>query len=343
MVAMLKYGSGMPFYRLEGLQKAMEIPLPTSIQWEMVLGGWNSMIPIGDKLFDLAANAEVIHNDDTTARILEYMGERGKKARPDPALTSDRKGLFTTGIIAKSGSNSISIFSSGRHHAGENLRKVLQRRSLGLKAPIHMCDALSHNIPKEFETVLAHCLAHSRRKFVEVIVSFPSDCRYVIETLAEVYKNDAHAKDQLMTPEQRLQYHQENSKEPMAQLKAWMQEKVERNLVEPSSGLGAAITYTLKHWKPLTCFLNEAGAPLDNNICERAIKKVVLSRKNSYFYKTQKGAIVGDLYMGILHTCHLNKINPFDYLVAIQENSDLVKQAPEEWLPWNYKETMVVI
>ena len=146
-----------------------------------------------------------------------------------------------------------------------------------------------------------------------------------------------------MTAEQRLEYHQEHSKEPMAELKTWMQERMERKLVEPSSGLGAAITYTLKHWGPLTCFLNKAGAPLDNNICERAIKKVVLSRKNSYFYKTQKGAIVGDLYMGLIHTCQLNKINPYDYLVAIQENSDLIKQAPEEWLPLNYKETMAAM
>jgi transposase len=267
MVALLKYGSGMPFYRLESLQKALDIPLPDATQWEMVCSGLKPLTPVADKLFDTAANGQLFHNDDTSARILEYMGKRGKKAPPDKSLDPKRKGLFTTGIIAQSGDNRISIFSSGRHHAGENLRKLLQKRKLGLEAPIHMCDALPANIPKEFKTVLAHCLAHSRRKFVEVIASFPEDCRYVIETLATVYHNDDITKEQLMNSDERLLYHQKNSKNLMTELKTWMKERVDQKLVEPGSGLGAAITYTLKHWKPLTCFLNQAGAPLDNNIC----------------------------------------------------------------------------
>jgi len=308
MVALLKYGSGMPFYRLESLQKALNIPLPDATQWEMVLSGTKALTPVADKLFDIAADGQLFHNDDTSVRILEYMGKRGKKAIPDKSLDPKRKGLFTTGIIAQTGERQISIYSSGRHHAGENLRKLLQKRSLGLKTPVHMCDALSANIPKEFETVLAHCLAHSRRKFVEVIESFPEDCRYVIETLATVYHNDKITKEQLMDPDERLLFHQENSRNLMTQLKIWMKERIDQKLIEPRSGLGVAITYTLKHWKPLTCFLNQAGAPLDNNICERAIKKVVLSRKISYFYKTQKGAQVGDLYMGLIHTCELNNI-----------------------------------
>jgi len=343
MVALLKYGSGMPFYRLESLQKALDIPLPDATQWEMVLKGTKALTPVADKLFDTAADGQLLHNDDTSARILEYMGKRREKAIPDKSLDPKRKGLFTTGIIAQNGERQISIYSSGRHHAGENLRKLLQKRSLGLKTPIHMCDALAANIPKEFKTVLAHCLAHSRRKFIEVIESFPEDCRYVIDTLASVYRNDEITKEQLMNPDERLLFHQDKSKKLMTQLKIWMKERIGQKLIEPKSGLGVAITYTLKHWKPLTCFLNKAGAPLDNNICERAIKKVVLSRKNSYFYKTQKGAQVGDLYMGLIHTCELNSINPFDYLVSLQVNSKHSQESPEEWLPWNYQQTMAKI
>ena len=65
----------------------------------------------------------------------------------------------------------------------------------------------------------------------------------------------------------------------------------------------------LKHWIRLTLFLREAGAPLDNNVCERALKKAILHRKNSLFYKTQNGARIGDLFMSLIqqlwHRCCL--------------------------------------
>ena len=64
--------------------------------------------------------------------------------------------------------------------------------------------------------------------------------------------------------------------------------------VEPNPGLGKAITYLLRHWKGLTAFLPEACAPLDNNVCERALKRAVLHRKNALFYRTLHGAEAGD-------------------------------------------------
>ena len=86
---------------------------------------------------------------------------------------------------------------------------------------------------------------------------------------------------------------------------------------EPNSRLGKAIQYMLRHWKALTLFLRTAGAPLDNNICERSLKRAILHRKNSLFYKTLNGAQVGDLYMSLIHTCELNGANPFDYLTEL--------------------------
>src|SRR5258708_13335043 len=120
----------------------------------------------------------------------------------------------------------------------------------------------------------------------------------------------------------------------MDQLKVWMQEQIDQKLVEPNSGLGQAIRYMLKHWHPLTRFLEVPGAPLDNNICERALKMAILHRKNSLSYKTLRGAQVGDIFMSLLHTCQLNGLNPFDYLMALQEHSPNLKQHPTQSLPW---------
>jgi hypothetical protein len=204
-------------------------------------------------------------------------------------------GIFTTGIVAQSGDNPIVLFFTGSKHAGENLATVLAHRSAELPPPIQMCDALSRNVPGEFQTILANCDAHGRRKFVEVVNSFPEECRYVLEQLAAVYKHDKEARDLKLSPEERLAYHQRASGPVMSELKESIDEQIDKKLVEPNSGLGQANSYMKKHWNELTLFLRVAGAPLDNNTCERALKKVILHRKNALFYKTEHGARVGDL------------------------------------------------
>ena len=125
----------------------------------------------------------------------------------------------------------------------------------------------------------------------------------------------------------------------MKKLKNWLHEQLDQKKVEPNSGLGQAISYMLKHWKPLTAFLRIPNAPLDNNICERALKMAILHRKNALFYKTEHGAQIGDLFMSLIHTCVLNKVNPFDYLTQIQKHFSLLFKNPVQWLPWNYKDS----
>jgi len=83
------------------------------------------------------------------------------------------------------------------------------------------------------------------------------------------------------------------------------------------------------------------GAPLDNNICERALKAPIRYRNNSLFFKTERGALVGDMFMSLIHTCRINGVNAFDYLTAIAQHARDVAAEPEEWLPWNYHKTMV--
>ena len=114
--------------------------------------------------------------------------------------------------------------------------------------------------------------------------------------------------------------------------------QLEEKRTEPNSALGGAIGYMLKHWDPLTLFLRQAGAPLDNNVCERALKKAILHRKNALFYKTRNGARVGDLFMSLIYTCQLNEANPFDYLTELQRHAEAVAACPERWMPWNYRD-----
>lgn len=96
----------------------------------------------------------------------------------------------------------------------------------------------------------------------------------------------------------------------------------------------------LRHWKALTLFLRTAEAPLDNNLCERSLKRAILHRKNSLFYKTLNGAQVGDLYMSLVHTCEMNDTNPFDYLTELQRHAEDLARNPAEWMPWNYRKSL---
>ena len=126
----------------------------------------------------------------------------------------------------------------------------------------------------------------------------------------------------------------------MDELHGWLEAQLAEKKTEPNSGLGKAITYLLRHWKGLTAFLREAGAPLDNNLCERALKRAVLHRKNALFYKTLHGAEVGDVFMSLIHTCQLCGANSFEYLTELQRHARELAAHPAEWMPWNYRERL---
>jgi hypothetical protein len=340
MIGLLKYGCGLPFNRLQKLEKGLGVPLPAATQWEVVRKAASHLEPAYGELIRQAAQGEVVHNDDTVMRILgleEPSVPRGSSGSEVPQDTKQRTGTFTSGIVSTFEGRQLALFFTGRKHAGENLERVLAQRAKELAPPVQMCDALSRNTTGEFETILANCLAHSRRKFVEVAASFPDECRYVLETLGEVYGHEATTREQRMSPDGRLAFHKEHSGPLMEKLQQWLQEQIGERKVEPNSGLGGAITYMLKHWSELTLFLRCPDAPLDNNICERALKKAILHRKNSLFYKTSAGARVGDLFMSLIHSAELCQADPFDYLVALQRHHRDVSKNPAQWMPWNYQ------
>lgn len=337
MIALLKYGSGFPFNRLAAMQHNLGVPVPASTQWDVVKRAASALVPVHRELIRQGAQGELLHNDDTTARVLELMhANTRREAFAD--LSPERSGVFTTGIISIHPQRTIALFFTGAKHAGENLNDLLRQRAGELQAPIQMCDALSRNSSAEFDTILANCNAHARRKFVELANSFPGECRYVLETLGAVYKNDALTKRDALGPEQRLEFHQRHSGALMDELHAWMTKQIDEKLIEPNSGLGQAIAYMSNHWHKLTLFLRVPGVPLDNNICERALKKAILHRKSAMFFKTLNGARVGDLFMSLIYTCELGGIEPFDYLTELQKHAEELVLAPQQWMPWNYRD-----
>jgi transposase len=338
MIALLRYGNGMPHFRLEGLQASLYVPLPDATQWDIVSKAVPAPRAVFEELIRQAAQAPLLHSDDTPMRVLGLMAERAR-AEAD-GVKPAAKAINTSGIVAVLEQYKVVLFFTGHAHAGKNLERVLAQRAEELQPAMQMCDALASNVAGEFITILANCLAHGRRQVADVAEQFPEAARYVIQALAKVYEHDATCRQDQLWHEQRLSFHQEHSKPIMEGLQRWMNEQFDKRLVEPNSGLGKALRYLIKHWDALTLFLRKAGAPLDNNLCEQVLKRAILHRKGSMFYKTVKGAEVGDIYMSLIHTCRLCDVNPFEYLKALQQNAQDVSSHAARWLPWNYREQL---
>jgi transposase len=333
-VVISKFYMGVPYYRLESWQDMVGVPLRDATQYELTVSVYEDIYPVYLVLEQLAAQGNVLYHDDTKVRILSLMLVNKMK---DPG---ERTGMFTTAVVSKWESRTICLFYSGSRHSGENMQKLMEKRSPGLPPFIRMCDALSSNLSVAFEEILSVCLVHGRRNFYEIYDYFPGECGCVIDALAIVYHNDEVTKKEGMSPEMRLSYHQEHSAPLLETLKAWMVQKIKGKETEPNGSLGKAFRYMLRHWDKLTQFLRVPNCPLDNNIAERTLKIAIRSRKNSLFYKTEESAAEGGVLTSMVHTAAVNGENPFDYLVAIQQYSAHAKKSPESWLPWNYRETM---
>jgi integrase len=126
-------------------------------------------------------------------KVLALTAEQRRVAAADEE-TDARTGVFTSGIVAPGDGHHIALFCTGRQHAGENLATVLAWRAADLAPPIQMCDALAANTAGDFDTLLASCLAHARRRFVEVVDHFPEEVRHVLDTLRDVQCAEAEVR-----------------------------------------------------------------------------------------------------------------------------------------------------
>jgi transposase len=328
-IVMAKYATGLPFHRLAKMQQSLGVPLPESVQWERCEAVADALLPVYLYGRTLASQAEVLIGDDTGVQILSCYRENQQRTE------SERHGLHTTGIVAQSRTppQSVVLYISGRQHAGENVGDLLRLRPSELAPPLQVGDALAANWSHPFPVIAVKCLAHARRQFTDIEDLFPHECAHVRETLATVYRVDAETK--AMTPEERLAHHQRHSAPVLEQLQRWMEEQFQERRVEPNSALGKALAYLQRHWPGLTQFLSQPRAPLDSNAVERALKPVVLHRKNALFFRTEHGAAVGDILMSVIETCRANGIRAGEYLAKVVKNRRAVREDPASWLPWS--------
>jgi hypothetical protein len=341
VLAMSRYYLGLPSYRVESYQAMLGVPVPDATQWDQIERVADSGYVVFAHLEGLAAQGELIYQDDTPVRILSLIEENHQAQVHAEAQgvsrSKDRTGMYTTALVVNIGEHRIFLYYSGRSHAGENLKALLTKRATDQGKPLVMSDALSSNEADETTLIRCHCLAHGRRKFSELEDVFPQECAVVIESLKQVFDHDEEARDKQMNAEERLAYHQTYSAPIMDQLKGWLEQQGAERLVEPNSSLGKAIAYLLGHWETLTRFLSVPSAPLDNNLVERALKLFIRQRNNSLFFATEHSAYIASMLTSLIATCLHAGVNALEYLVALQEHRAEVFAAPEAWLPWAYQ------
>jgi transposase len=341
VLALARYYLGLPWYRLEGFQALVGVPVADATQWDQTEIVGDCSHPIFKCLENLAAQGEVIFQDDTPGRILALIAEnqqaRARAQTQGKTKTDERTGMQTTALIVQVGDRRIYLYYTGRRHAGENLEALLTKREPGRGKPLVMSDTLSRNNAEEAGLIRCHCLAHGRRQFSDLADDFPAESAVVVNALKLIYDHDDAARDQGLSAQERLAYHQEYSAPVFTTLKTWLEQQTAECFVEPNSSLGKAIAYLLGHWETLTQVVKELGAPLDNNTAERALKLAIRQRKNSLFYATEHSAYIASILTSVIATCVQAGVNALDYLVAVQEHRQEVFANPSVWLPWNYQ------
>jgi len=345
ILALGRYYLGLPWYRLEGFQALVGVPVADATQWDQAEIVGDCSHPVFKCLETMAAQGEVIFQDDTPQRILTLMGEnqqvRAHAQAQGKAKPEKRTGMQTTALIVQVGERLVCLSYTGRRHAGENLAALLLKRDPDRGKPVVMSDALSRNHVAEDALIRCHCLAHGRRKFRELDEVFPTESAVVVNALKDVFEHEEYARVKQLTGQARLAYHQRKSGPLRKKLKRWLERQTAQQLVEPNSSLGKAIAYMVDHGETLTRFLHHPGAPLENNVAERALKLCIRQRKNSLFYATEHSAYIASILTSVIATCVQAGVNALDYLVALQDHRQEVFTNPRAWLPWNYEAALV--
>lgn len=167
---------------------------------------------------------------------------------------------------------------------------------------------------------LAHCWAHVRRKFLEAERFDPEPCREILDLIGQLYaverevptlSDPADEKERAEQLALRTRLRQESSRPLVDQIRTW----AEAQEVRPRSSVGDALRYLRELWPGLIRFLDDARIGLDNNPVERALRSVVLGRKNHLGSRSRRGCDVAALFYTLLGTAQLRGVDPKKYLL----------------------------
>jgi transposase len=346
MLLVLHYTGGLPFKRLEQLHQSWGIPFSDANQWEVVRQAIDYLQPLLTSLENHAvARVRTLKIDDTGSMVLETQQQIIAEIEAAKALglsvKNIRTGINATCARLETPEAAVILFFTGRHHAGEICERILAKRSRQAEDRIiKLTDAAAKNFDHDQsdKVIEAACNAHAFLKFHDIKDQFPEEYAVVGQAYAQIFANDALAREQKMTPEDRLKLHQEKSRPWMEKIKHMCASKLKEKLVEPRSPLWAPVTFFINQWSRLTKFLEVPGVPLDTNLVEQDLIIPVRYLAASFNYRTLNGAEVGDGAMSLTATARACGVEPVEYLEYCLKHHQDLKLHPEKYLPWVYRD-----
>jgi transposase len=345
-LAALRYMFGMPSLRMETLCATMGVRVSDSTQWSLFEEAASRVRAFHTHLKTVVANAPVKHFDDTSVLILSVREQI--RAAQEKAIAigkkpeSVRSGVHTSvscAVLPEQGK--VVLFASGLHHCGEITGKLLERRSVD-ETLVLMADSSSANtaylpVSPTYRVIVANCNSHVVRKFRELAENFPDAATFFEQAYAQVFRNDAHCRNESLSPAERLDYHRQHSLPIMEAMATRATVDIESRLVEPNSTLGKVYAYFKNHYESFIAFCCVENAPVCNNLAERMLKAFIRQRKASLFFRNSLGSAVADILSSLLITAYSNEINPVRYLEVMLLHPHLLRSDPDAFLPWNFK------
>jgi hypothetical protein len=200
------------------------------------------------------------------------------------------------------------------------------------------CDAFSgHNglFGEGSGRIEVGCWAHAFRKFEEAMESEPTLAGEALQLIDKLYRIERRAKDAHLDAEARSELRRVESKPVLDQIRPWLEATQPKVL--PNGPLYKAIRYTLNQWQPLTRFAADGRIrEIDNNLCEQALRRVVIGRKNWMFIGSEERGPSNAVLMSLVNTCKALGINPHDYLqdvlVRLAIETDVARLTPLGWM-----------
>ncbi len=320
-----KYSEAIPLYRQEQqfVNFGIEISRQNMANW--VMHGANKWLKVlYDRVHEHLVKETYLHADETTLQVLD---EKNKSAKSKSYMW-----------LYASATHSRPMFlydyqPSRSHKHPQNFLKDFKGFLQTDGYPAY---------EKVEDVTLVGCFAHARRYFVDVIKAAPKDSDFSSSIALEGKKfcDDLFAierKYKDLSLEDRHEKRLEESKPLLEAFLSWLKEKKQKVL--PKSGLGKAITYSLKQWDKLSAFIKDPQSEISNNRAERAIKPFVIGRKNFLFSKCPKGATASAITYSIIETAKANRLSPFHYLTYLFEKLPNVNINDSEeldlLLPWS--------
>ena len=320
-----------PLYHLSKqfeLRHGVELSRQTLAKW--VIEASKQMMPLVNLFFDEISAYHLSAIDATSIQVLR---EEGRKATTSSYMYCVRGGPIEKRVIAYA-------YNASSHKA------FVSELFAGYCGDIHSdAQDIFTNLNNIEGINMSYCNAHARRKFEGIAKQSPSDglAHHAMRVYKKLYDIERRAKRESLNDFERYALRQEKSKPIMDAFKQWLEQFKELTL--PQSPLGKAIAYSLNHWTGLSRFLDNGGCEIDNNATERAIKPLVMARKNFLFSCSVEGADAIAVFFSLIQTAILHGWEPTAYLTALFKGIPLCRTFDdyEKLLPWNCQKTVALL